>query len=153
MIQEKTWIVSIIPTYIGRCAIIIDVHKSYIYEIWLYTCISFRLYLLRYFSFYEPSADIVSGERAVPFKEKVTLLTVDPYRVTIPLSPGSGRCGRPYIGDTVDFIFMSVFPCDLSWKHNAIVAKADNHIHIYFYIVHGAPPTDYNVRMVHNPLQ
>jgi len=27
---------------------------------------------------------------------------------------------------------MSVFPCDLSWKHNAIVAKADNHIHIYF---------------------
>lgn len=39
----------------------------------------------RYFSLYEPVYDIISGERAVPFKEKVALLTLDPYCVTVPL--------------------------------------------------------------------
>lgn len=115
--------------------------------------ISFRLYLLRYFSFYKPSSNIISIERVVSFKEKVALLPVNPHRVSITLSPGFRSCGRTDIGNTVNLIFMAVFPCDLAWQHNTIIAEADNHIHIHFYIVHAVPPTDYTAHMDHSPLQ
>ena len=71
---------------------------------------------LRSPAFYEPPTQIISSQRTASLEEKIALFSSDPYCVTVTLSPCfHGGC-LPYIGDTVDFKDLPIFPSDVQWK-------------------------------------
>lgn len=79
---------------------------------------------------YEPAPQVVPRERAASFKEQIALLSFDPYCVTVTLAPGlHGGC-LPYIGDTVDFKNLTIFPSKVDGNQKPIAVELGGHIHI-----------------------
>jgi len=89
---------------------------------------------------HKPTPDVIPLQGGITFKEQVSLLTIEPDGISVPLAAHLHGSAGPYIGYPVDLISSPILPHDLTGQDHAVIPERSQHLNVHFFMLHRITP-------------